>query len=413
MKILIINKEDNNGGAARAAMAWHQMLLKHSIDSVFAVERKHTTLSSVVATKSKLHKLLNQIRPSIAEFYLNWRYPYRKKFPWGVNFLPTGFLKLINSAKPDLVNMHWISHETISWSEIEKIQQPIIWTMHDMWAMTGGCHYTYGCEKYLSECGTCPQLKSNCNSDLSRKIFNRKKALLEKKNITVIASSQWLYDCFKKSALFKDLQIYKVPNPIDVKVFKPADKEAARNILNLPLNKKLILFMAFAATTDERKGFQFIPSAIEELQKDYNVDQLEIIVVGDSENKSNSRAFFPMRFLGSVKDDWSLALIYSACDVFVAPSMQENLSNAVMESLACATPVVAFNIGGMPEMIEHKFNGYLATPFMPSDIAKGINYVFANEELKKNARDYVLKNFNSEIVYEKLKPIYSQVLGNK
>lgn len=410
MKIITFNKEEKSGGAARAASAWHAMLLTHKVDASYVVENRQTKLSSVISTKSKLHKFLNMIRATLADTILNYKNPKRKQYPWGINIFPTYSFKILQNKQADLINMHWISRETISWKEIAALNKPLVWTMHDMWAMTGGCHYTYGCEKYKTHCGDCPQLQSNKLKDTSYKIFEKKIKYLKNKEITILASSKWLYDCFKSSALFKDFPIYQIPNPINIEIFKPIEKNIAKNILNLSLSKKAILFMAFSATTDERKGFQFIPEMIKDLEKKYSADEIEFIVVGDSENTSNLTTKFDIRFLGTVSDDWTLAIIYSACEVLIAPSMQENLSNAVMESLSCGTPVVAFDIGGMPDMIVHKHNGYLAIPFSPLDLSKGIQFVFENHNLEKNSREYVLHNFTPDIVYQKLMPIYERIL---
>lgn len=413
MKIITFSKEEKSGGAARAAYAWHTMLLKHKVDATYLVENQQTNLPSVISTKSKFQKLVNMIRPTLSDMILNFKNPKRKQYPWGVNLFPTHSFKMLEERPADLINFHWISRETISWKEIAKINKPIVWTMHDMWAMTGGCHYTYGCEKYKTHCGDCPQLQSNKLKDTSYKVFEKKIKLLKNKNITILASSKWLYNCFKSSTIFKDFPIYQIPNPINTEIFKPIDKSVAKNIINLSPNKKAILFMAFAATTDERKGFQFLPEMIKDLEAKYSADEVEFVVVGDSENRSNLNTKFDIKFLGTVSDDWSLALIYSACESLIAPSMQENLSNAVMEALACGTPVVAFNIGGMPDMIVHQHNGYLATPFKADELAKGIQFVFEHNELKANARKFILDNFTNEVVFQKLFPIYNKILKNE
>lgn len=406
MKLIILNKDDSNGGAARAALAWHRAMLSHNVNSTLLVEKKTNADFNTIAPTSKITKIYNLLKRSFDDSYLSWKYPTRKKYPWGINILPGNLHKMVNKLNPDVVNLHWVSHETISWNEIAKINAPIVWTMHDMWALTGGCHYTYGCEKYLTHCGSCPQLGSSKEKDLSYKIFEKKKELLAKKNITVITSSKWLYSCFKNSPLYKDLPIYLGQNPIDIDVFKPISKSIARNILNLPTEKKLILFMAFSATTDTRKGIQFFPEMLKKLEDKYNSSDLELVIAGASHGDDSIETNFKFNFFGTLNDDWSLALLYSACDVLIAPSMQENLSNAVMEAMACETPVVAFNIGGMPDMIEHKSNGYLATPFNAKELADGIEYVFENPALRTNSRKFVVENFTREIIFQKIMPIY-------
>lgn len=408
MKLIILNKDDSNGGAARAAVGLHRTMLSFNVNSTFLVEKQYNQDQNTVSPLSKAAKIYNLFKTFFDSAYLTWKYPNRKNYPWGINILPTNMHKVINKLNPDIVNLHWISFETISWKEIAKINAPIVWTMHDMWALTGGCHYTYGCEKYLTHCGNCPQLGSSDNKDISYKTFEKKKKLLTEKNITVVASSLWLYNCFKNSPLFKDLPIHLVPNPIDTKYYKPIDKKLARSVLNLPVDKKLVLFMAFSPTTDTRKGIQYFPNMLKSLGEKYTENDLEIVIAGASHGSIQTK--FNLNFFGILKDDWSLALLYSACDVLIAPSVQENLSNAVMEAMACETPVVAFNIGGMPDMIQHKTTGYLATPFDAEDLANGIDYVIQNPELREAGRKFVNENFSREVVYNKMISIYKSLI---
>lgn len=413
MKLVILNKNDGKGGAARAASMWHKAMLKNGIDSSFFVENVTASIPGSLAPKSKPRKIYNYFKTHFDDNYLNWKYPNRDKYPWGINVLPTNVHHEINALRPDLVNLHWISNETISWNEIAKIEAPIAWTMHDMWALTGGCHYSYGCDKYQSHCGACPQLKSQKTKDLSYKIFDKKIELIQKKKITVIASSVWLHDCFKASPVFGNLDIHIVPNPMDTDVFKPIDKSQARNVLNLPQDKKLILFMAFSATTDPRKGVQYLPSMLEELENTYSTDELELVVVGAASNNGSIKTKFNTHFLGTISDDWSLTLLYSACDTMIAPSTEENLSLAVMESMSCGTPVVAFDIGGMPDMIKHNENGYLAKAFDSVDLANGIKTAIGNKLFSKNAREHVLKNYNFKTVFDRAIEIYTKCLQSK
>lgn len=410
MKLVILNKNDGKGGAARAASMWHRTMLANNINSKLLVENSFFPSPTTVAPRSKLSKAYNQLKSNFDDYYLTWKHHDRQSTPWGLNILPTGTHSTINHLSPDVVNLHWISQEMISWNEIAKIEAPIVWTMHDMWALTGGCHYAYGCQNYLTHCGNCPQLKSSKERDISYKVFDKKRELLRRKKISIITSSQWLHDCFKSSPLYKETSISIVPNPINTNIFKPLNKEASRKILNLPSDKKLILFLAFSATSDTRKGVQFFPEMLEHLSNIYNTNELELVIVGASDNNGSIQTEYKLNFFGVVNDDWTLALLYSACDTMVAPSTEENLSSAVMESMACATPVVAFNIGGMPDMIKHKTNGYLATAFDAKDLAKGLQFVMEENSLGSHAREHVMNNYTSDLIFRKVLPIYQTAI---
>ena len=279
-----------------------------------------------------------------------------------------------------------------------------------MWAFTGGCHYDEECGKFKSTCGACPVLGSNNTKDLSAKNWERKQAIFSKhSNLTIIGLSQWLANEAKASSLFRQTPVVNLPNLIDTKLFAPFDKHQARNLFNLPLDKKLVLFGAMSATTDPRKGFKELAQALEQL----NLDDIELVVFGSSPPQTSQGFKQKAHYLGHLHDDISLRVLYCAVDVMVVPSLQENLSNAIMESSACGTPVVGFDIGGNSDLIEHQDTGYLAKPFDVSDLAAGIDWVLdaANyKDLCKNARDKVLREFDSEVVAEKYIALYDKAI---
>ncbi|NES73833.1 MAG: glycosyltransferase, partial [Okeania sp. SIO2D1] len=284
---------------------------------------------------------------------------------------------------------------------LAKLQRPIIWTLHDMWAFTGGCLYTQDCEGYLNSCGKCPQLNSNNSWDLSRWVWQRKKRAWKNLDLTIVTPSSWLADCARSSSLFKDLRIEFILNGIDTQVYKPFAKDLARKILNLPLNKHLILFGSLKATSDPRKGFPLLKKALQELTKSETSDNLELIVLGASQPESDSQLELKTHYLGTLRDDLSLALVYSAADVFVLPSVQDNLPNTILEAIACGTPCVAFKIGGMPDMIDHQKDGYLVQPYQTEDLAKGISWLLGDEEryqtISHLVREKAEKQFTLEI----------------
>jgi glycosyltransferase involved in cell wall biosynthesis len=235
--------------------------------------------------------------------------------------------------------------------------------------------------------------------------------LKKKDNLTIVGLSRWVNNCSKKSTLLKDKRHINLPNPIDTKIFKPFNKKKSRELWGLPQNKKVVLFGANRATSDINKGFKELSETLYKLK---NRD-IELVIFGSSEPKESQNFGFRTHYLGHLFDDVSLVTLYGAVDVMLVPSLQENLSNVIMESLACGTPVVGFDIGGNSDMIEHKKNGYLSKPFDTDDLKKGIEWVLDNpnyDELSKNAEKKVLREFESSIVSKKYIKLYEEILFN-
>jgi glycosyltransferase involved in cell wall biosynthesis len=227
-----------------------------------------------------------------------------------------------------------------------------------------------------------PNVQINYGQFLSRLILKRKKVVWNKLNITIVTPSKWLAECAKESSLFKGIRIEVIHNGLDLNLFKPVVKLVACKIWDLPINKKPILFGAMNATGNYRKGFNLLYESLKQLITKWQ-GKAKLVVFGASEPENPPDFGFPVYYLGRLHDDVSLALLYSAADVMVEPSRQDNLSNTVVESLACGTPAVVFDIGGIPDMIEHQINGYLAQPFNTSDLTAGINWILTDETRHK------------------------------
>ncbi|AJI46154.1 glycosyltransferase family 4 protein [Francisella tularensis subsp. novicida] len=411
MKILIVNTSDIQGGAARAAYRLHKSLLEANIDSQMLVQSKASDDCTVITEDSRLRRYLNKLRPIIDGLPVR-KYKHRIKTLFSPSWF--GFNNIvtkINKINPDIVHLHWINGGMLKIEDIAKIKAPIIWSLHDNWAFTGGCHIKWDCVKYKQHCQSCPNLASKKDKDLSFKVFRRKKKVFAKKDFIIVGLSSWLNNLSKQSFLLKNNKHINLPNPINTDIFKPFDKELSRKLWNLPKDKKLILFGAMDATKDINKGFKELNEA---LQKIVKTDDIELVVFGSSKPTSAPDFGFKANYLGLLNDDVSLVTLYSAVDVMVVPSLQENLSNTIMESLSCSTPVVAFDIGGNNDMIGHKKNGYLAKPFDSQDLANGIEWVLANDNyvsLCENARYKVLREFDSKVVAQKYIQLYKETLG--
>lgn len=410
MRILIVNFSDTEGGAARAAYRLHKSLLNENMNSKMLVKSKKSDDYTVVSPKSRIEKALAKAQSIINTYPLS---KYKKQTLFSPSFSPSlNIVKKINEINPDIVHLHWIHAGMLKIEDLLKIKAPIIWSLHDMWAFTGGCHYSGSCKKYEKQCGKCPVLQSNHERDLSRKIHIRKEKIFSKVNITVVGLSKWIETCAKSSSLFKNKKVINLPNPINSNIFRKINKQLARNLYNLPNEKKFILFGAMSATSDIRKGFNELKEALKHLK----TSDVEILVYGSSKPEYSQNLGFPTHYLGQLYDDVSLTALYNAADVMIVPSLEENLSNVIMESLSCATPVVGFDIGGNSDLIDHKKNGYLAKPFNIEDLANGINWVITNEnyeELSNNSREKILQEFDSKVVAQQYITLYSEIVNNQ
>jgi glycosyltransferase involved in cell wall biosynthesis len=295
--------------------------------------------------------------------------------------------------------------------DMAKIKAPIIWTLHDNWAFTGGCHIKWECEKYKEQCGACPRLGSDNQNDLSRKIWKIKSEVFSKlDNLIIVGLSNWINNCSKESSLLNGKRHINLPNPIFTTIFKPLNKQCSKELWSLPKNKRLILFGANSATSDINKGFKELSNALDSL----NYNNIEFVIFGSNEPKESQNFKFKTHYLGVLHDDASLVSLYNAVDMMIVPSLQENLSNAIMESLSCGTPVVSFDIGGNSDMVEHKKNGYLAKPFDSNDLRYGIEWILnckTYDNLCKNAREKVLTQFDSNIVAKKYIDLYKEIIN--
>jgi len=410
MKILIVSASDLDGGASRCAYRLHNGLIDTGVDSHMLVWNKKSHHYAVHGPNKK-QKAINFLQKYSEKKLLSL---YKNKIPYA-NFSPGlishQLISRINKIKPDIVNLHWICGASVSLGALGKIRQPIVWSLHDMWPFTGGCHYDYDCQKYTTGCEACPVLGSHKSYDLSKYIFNKKlKTYKRKKDIFLVPSSNWLGEKAAHSVLLQGHPMNVIHTGLNLNIFKPIQQRLARNILNLPQNRKLVLFGSLHGTADERKGFSFVPKTIN-LLKNHNID---LVLLGDF-NPSDTRdlVHIPVHLKGVLHDEETLALLYSAADVILLPSIQENLANICLESLACGTPVVAFDIGGNSDMISHKNNGYLAQPFDAHDMAHGIEWVLECDErweyISHEARKTAEQKFDAKIIAYQYQQLFNKI----
>ena len=420
IKALHISTSDIQGGAARAAFRLNQALNKLNVNSKMLVQFKagdNINVESVAETK--MQKGLAKIRPHYDILPLKL-YKNRQKTPFSVARTGVSIYRNKFVRETDLINLHWINGGFLSLkniSELGFLHKPLVWTLHDMWPFTGGCHYSGYCTKYKYKCGQCPILNSSKDRDLTRRIWKKKNNYYKNLNLTIVTCSSWLAQCVKDSSLFKELRIEVIPNSVDINIFKPIKKEIARDILNLPQNKYLILFGAVSATSDKRKGFSYLNKALNKIKITNSElkDKIELIVFGASYSEDIDSLPFKTYFAGKLNDEYSLALYYSAVNIFVGPSLEEAFGMVYSEAMACSTPCVAFDYSGPKDIINHKQNGYLAEYKSIDDLAQGICWMLEDKnrvmDLGRNARQKVLDNYTYDIVGNRYLKLYKELLN--
>jgi glycosyltransferase involved in cell wall biosynthesis len=413
LKPLLFSTSDIEGGAARAAYRLHSGLKLLGIDSRMLVGLKYSDDVNVIAPTTKIGKGM-AIMSSTLDIIPLVLYRNREQTIFSPAYVPETIARKVSLYNPDIIHLHWIAGGFLRIETFRKFQKPIVWTLHDMWAFTGGCHYDESCGRYQESCGICPQLNSKRQSDLSYWIWKRKKKAWENLKITIVTPSHWLAECARSSSLFKNHHIEVIPYGLDIQRFKPMDKQVARDILSLPQDKKLILFGALNSTTDKRKGFHLLVPALQMLTKKGWQEKIELIVFGSSKPYNPPDFGFKVNYLGQLKDETSLAIAYAASDVFVLPSIQENLANVIMEAMACGIPCAAFNIGGMPDMIVHEHTGYLARPFETEELAHGISWILDDDRrreiLSRQARQKVEQEFEIKSMAQRYINLYNELL---
>ena len=413
MKVLHLSTTDVLGGAARGAFWLHQALEQQGVDTAMLVNRKYGDDDSVVALDEPFAKLARWVRAELDQLPLRF-YQSTGESYWTVGWIPHHIERAVERLDPDIIHLHWTGGGFLSVESLSRLNRPLVWTLRDMWAFTGGCHYTAGCERYKDACGHCPQLRSTSANDLSRWTWRRKKKGWDDLDLWLVPISTWLARCGRSSELFQDKPMEVIPNGVDATRFHPVDKRQARDEWGFEPGRSYILFGAFEAANDPRKGLPQMAEALREMSAQGWGDRAEVAVFGGPTEADMPNLGMPARFLGAIKDDRKLASLYSAADVMVVPSLQEAFGKTVIEAMACGTPVVAFDSGGPADIIEHARTGYLAKSFDPEDLARGIAWCLENKErvveMGARAREAVEAEFDIAVVARRYCRLYERIL---
>ena len=361
---------------------------------------------------SIIRKLKRHLLPRLDTLPLKL-YSHRDCGEFNLQWVPGTPLNAIRKIDPDIVHIHWVGRGFVRVEDFARINRPIVWTLHDSWAFTGGCYVPDGCTRFLQACGECPQLGSKRPDDVSHRLWERKSRAWENVPMTLVSPSRWLAGCASKSTLLAGKRLEVIANGLDLNSFKPTDMSVARDLLGLPREKFLLLFGAISPRADKNKGFNFLRSALDEVFKHMRPDRFELIVVGASRPPGNIDLGIPIRFMGRLHDDISIRLHYCAADITLVPSIQENLPQMAVESISCGTPVVAFNATGFTDIITHRENGYLASAYDERDLGNGIVFILNHPDrgrFLKSARCTAEKKFSIDTMTERYKDLYRMVL---
>ncbi len=370
MKVLLLNTYEQKGGAARAAFRLFEGLRAAGTDARMLVQEKQSDLPGVLKLHSPGGAIFNPLRP-----YIDFAIPVlqtRKRILFSTALLPDNLSRIVDELQPDLIHLHWITGGFIRIESLASLPCPVVWTLHDMWAFTGGCHNTTVCERYKTGCGKCPLLHSSSENDLSRRTFDRKRKVYDAiKSLTITTPSHWLAGQVRESALLANRPVHIIGNGLDTSIFKPTGRMEARVRLGLPSHKKIVLFGAIRATETPLKGFRLLTEALKIL----NRMDIILVVFGSDGPSGADISGLEALFKGTIHSDSVLADLYSAADVVAVPSRQEVFGQAASEALACGTPVVAFGVTGLLDIVDHLKTGFLAEPFKPDSLAEGIRWI--------------------------------------
>ena len=414
LRPLLVSFSEQAGGAARASQRLYSGLRASGIDAHMLVQSKSSRDPNIIGPTGKVARGMAALRPTLDQLPLFFTRKPIDQFMTG--WLPDRIEHMADQVGVNIINLHEIRKGNLRIESLGRLTQPIVWTLHDLWALTGGCHYDAGCGRYKNRCGNCPLLAGERERDLSRRVMQRKENAWQETNLTVVAPSHWIANCARQSTLLASLRIEVIPNGLDITTYRPLAQRQARDWLGLPQERNLLLFLAVNAMSDRRKGFAQLQEALLRLRADSECGSIELMVVGASARDAETEQPFPTHYLGHLHDDVALALAYSAADIFVAPSLQDNLPNTVMEALACGTPALAFDIGGMPDMIDHQVNGYLAEPRDAASLAGGIRWLLTDRDrllqLGSAARKAVETRFTVELQVERYSALYVELINN-
>jgi glycosyltransferase involved in cell wall biosynthesis len=423
MQITFLNTYDKIGGAAIACKRLWEALKAENANVHFLAQQGNPQqpLAGIdYLAKGAWGYKQAQFRLFLNKAYLSF-YDKKKGFNftfdpafWGANVAKHPLV-----LQSDILHLHWINHGFLSLSTLkafEKLKKKLVWTLHDMWPFTGGCFYSERCDYYKGTCGNCFFMRNPGPKDFSHTIWKKKQEVYAQLDLTVVACSRWLSECAAQSSLFREKRVLTIPSPLNTNIFFPRSQSEIRHKLHLPQDKHLLLFTS-AKLDDPRKGFIYLKKTLARLQSvspTLSGETMALVLLGKRSNKVEENIEgFPVYYLGNLDNETAMAEAYSACNIFVNPSLADNLPNTIVEAMACGVPVVAFASGGIPEMMIHQESGYLAPPTSVEGLAAGIEFLLSfperYEKIQQAAVEFVRKNYNYSTVAKRYLSLYQEI----
>jgi len=395
MKVLICNTLKEKGGAAKSAIR-----IKEAVERFEEVNAQYVYLyengeekSSIIPKIDALPKLL---------------FPKYRKFPFSCSIFSFGGKSYIKKYSPEILHLNYINMGMFSIKEIGDVQLPIVWTLHDAWTFTGGCHLIKDCTNYKKENFKSQPLSSRSNFDLSTHILRLKEKHWKNKNMVFVCPSYWMAKEAKESYLLQNKKILVIRNPLNTDIYKPTDRLLAREKLGLKKDGKYILFGSVDPLKDKNKGFEFLKEALSKIK---NPSDITLVMFGTDEVPQIDRV--EVKTVGYITNEQDLAELYSAMNATVVPSISENLPNVLIESISCGTPGVAFAVGGIPEIIENDFLGKTVKPFNIEMLARALEEVLENSSAFKREKmhTHIENNYGYQTVGKQYLNLYKSLVS--
>lgn len=409
MKIIHLSYSDDGGGAFIATKRLHLSLLNKNIDSEMWVEKQtgENSQSKIVKLGGNLHSLKSILRrfasKLIVKLFVKDKYGI-----FSLNIFPAQLVQEINSSDADLIHLHWIHSEMLSISEIGLIEKPVVWTLHDIWAFGGGEHYP-------TDDGWLDGYDSSDESALIsiRRFLWKYKKQAWKRPINIIAPSNWMKNLVSQSPLFFSADIGVIHNTIDTDLWAPIKKEDARNYLNID-ERPTLIFGAIGGKNDPRKGYDLLEKILNEIKIYYPKIKLNILVFGCDSSENKTIGGFHYKFIKHTMDINEMIVIYSAADVMLIPSRQDNLPNTALEALTCGLPCISFDVGGLRDLIFDRRMGYTVEPYdVVAFRAKLVDMLSSTKFDRNVIRALALKRFGQDTVASQHIKLYKKMLSGR
>ncbi|MBQ9672887.1 MAG: glycosyltransferase family 4 protein [Prevotella sp.] len=430
MRVLIVNTSELNGGAAVAACRLMEALNNNGVKAKMLVRDRAEVIQHDGMAVPERITVASLPRSPWLRWHFLWErlvifcyLHFSRKHLFDIDLACAGsdITRLPEFKEADVIHLHWVNQGMLSLDGIRKILQsgkPVVWTMHDVWPATAICHLTLGCRNFTTGCCHCRYLPGGgSNHDLSAVVWERKRRLLEGSNISFVACSRWLEGEARQSKLLQGQQLTSIPNPIDTRVFCPGSQAEARRQEQLPADKRLLLFVC-QSVTNRYKGMEYLVEACRQLAAAHPemVSNTAVVIMGGHADEVAAMLPFEAYPLGYVSDEHRIVSVFRAADAFVLPSLSENLPNTIMEAMACGVPCVGFRVGGIPEMIDHRKNGYVARYEDADDLAQGIRWVLFeadHDELSRQCVTKVTHSYSQSIVSLRYIEVYQHALAQR